>query len=229
MCTMDTLLTYTYSYTYSCSSVASFLSFPSFQCRRPANDLGNLLRNLRLPCPVICARQSIENVAGVVGCVFHRGAARAVLGRGGLDERTIDAVADVQRQQAVEDLVGGWREDIVVLVPCLAFRFRRGRCDGQDAHGRGRRRERGAELRVDDVHLVEVASLERLAEWIDQSRGIGDGRAVRNVGALGRELRLLEAKEADALAADDVQVDSDVLSLQASDEAARLADQVDIE
>src|SRR5687768_15745649 len=85
---------------------AAVVAILSLECRGAADDLGNLLRDLRLTGAVICTAKHVENVAGVVGCVFHRGAPSSLLRCRGLDECAIHGVPDVQRQELRENRLG---------------------------------------------------------------------------------------------------------------------------
>src|SRR5213594_1060344 len=58
----------------------------SLQSLRPTDDLRQLLRNLRLPCPIVRALQQLDDVPGVVGGVLHRGPLRAEERRRGFHE-----------------------------------------------------------------------------------------------------------------------------------------------
>src|SRR5687768_2640713 len=64
-----------------------------------ADDLGDLLGDLRLTCTIICAPEHVQHLSGVVGCVLHCGAPRALLTRGGLDQRAVHHVSHIEWKQ----------------------------------------------------------------------------------------------------------------------------------
>src|SRR5918998_595858 len=79
-----------------------------------ADDLADLLGDLRLPGLVGLAGQVLRQFLGVVRRRLHRPPARGRLGGRGLEQRRVDAGGDVLRQQRVEqglgrglELVGG--------------------------------------------------------------------------------------------------------------------------
>src|SRR5688500_12676708 len=74
----------------------------ALQGGRAAHDLGDLLRDRRLALAVVRPLQHLEDLAGVVGRVLHRRAARAVLRRHGLDEPAIQGVSHIEREQPGE-------------------------------------------------------------------------------------------------------------------------------
>src|SRR5690606_28689165 len=78
---------------------------PLLQCGGAADDLGDLLRDLGLAGPVVRAPEHVQHLAGVVRRVLHGRPPRALLGCSRLDQRAVDAVAHVERQQPREDLV----------------------------------------------------------------------------------------------------------------------------
>src|SRR3982751_3019916 len=68
------------------------------ECGGTADDLGDLLGDLRLTSAVESATQHVEHLTRVVGRVLHRRAARALLAGSRLDERAINRVAYVRRE-----------------------------------------------------------------------------------------------------------------------------------
>src|SRR4051812_7061349 len=65
----------------------------------------DLLRDLRLALAVHLQCEVLDEVRGVLGRVAHRGHARAVLGRGGLEQRAVDRDLHVRGHEALEDLL----------------------------------------------------------------------------------------------------------------------------
>src|SRR5918999_1313394 len=101
---------------FFCSVLASTLSL-SFRARGSwlaeplgsGDDFHDLLRDLGLPLAVCLERQVLDQVGGIVGRVSHRGHARAVLGRGRLEQAPEDRNLDVVGDQPPEDLLGRLR------------------------------------------------------------------------------------------------------------------------
>src|SRR3954471_2970565 len=94
---------------FCCSVVSSVLASTAFlsdQGFRPGNDFHDLLGDLGLALAVHLQRQVLDQLAGVLGRVAHRGHARAVLGGGGLEQRAVDRDLDVGRHEPLEDLLG---------------------------------------------------------------------------------------------------------------------------
>src|SRR5919199_46075 len=58
------------------------------------HDFHDLLRDLGLACAVHLEREVVDDLAGVLGGVAHGGHARAVLGRGRLEQRAVDRDLD---------------------------------------------------------------------------------------------------------------------------------------
>src|SRR5687767_9180231 len=85
---------------------AAVVAMLSLEGRGATDDLGDLLRDLRLTGAVICTAKHVENVAGIVGCIFHRGAPSSLLCCGGLDECAINRVPHVKRQELRENRLG---------------------------------------------------------------------------------------------------------------------------
>src|SRR6266550_4762524 len=79
---------------------------PSTLRIRPTDDLRQLLRDLRLPRPIVRALQQLDDVAGVVGGVLHRRPLRAEERRRGFHERPVHLIAHVERQELLEYRVG---------------------------------------------------------------------------------------------------------------------------
>src|SRR5205807_3932395 len=69
------------------------------------DNFHDLLRYLRLPLPVRLEGEVVDELGGVLGCVAHRGHARAVLGSSRLEQRAVDRNLDVVRGEALEDLL----------------------------------------------------------------------------------------------------------------------------
>src|SRR5450755_4114581 len=69
------------------------------------DDFHDLLRDLRLAGSVHLQRQILDQRAGVLGRVAHRGHPRTMLGRGRLEQRPVDRDLDVVGHQALEDLL----------------------------------------------------------------------------------------------------------------------------
>src|SRR3954469_11461794 len=94
---------------FCCSVVSSVLASTAFlsdQGFRPGNDFHDLLGDLGLALAVHLQRQVLDQLAGVLGRVAHRGYARAVLGGGGLEQRAVNRDLDVRRHEPLEDLLG---------------------------------------------------------------------------------------------------------------------------
>src|SRR5579875_766717 len=70
------------------------------------DDFHDLLGDLRLARPVHLERQVVDQGAGVVRGVLHRGHPCTVLGRRGFEQRPVDRHLDVVGNQALEDLLG---------------------------------------------------------------------------------------------------------------------------
>src|SRR5215207_9294585 len=77
----------------------------SRQSLSAADDLHDLLRDLRLAGAVHLEREVVDDVAGVVGGAAHRGHARTQLRRGRLQQRPVDRDLDVVRHEPLEDLL----------------------------------------------------------------------------------------------------------------------------
>src|SRR5205807_1588672 len=90
--------------------IASSLSFQRF---RPTRDLRDLLCDLRLSRPVVGPLQQLDDVAGVVGRVLHGRALCTEERRRRLYQSPVHLVADVQRQQLLEDRFGGGFENVI--------------------------------------------------------------------------------------------------------------------
>src|SRR3954447_10556463 len=100
-------------------SVAIFLLVSRFRPRRlgrratshsgqrfcAGDDFHDLLGDLRLARAVHLQSQVLDELAGVLGGVAHRGHARAVLGGGGLQQGAVDRDLHVVGHQALEDLL----------------------------------------------------------------------------------------------------------------------------
>ncbi len=71
-----------------------------------ADDLEDLLRDLRLPHPVHLQRQAVDHVAGVLGGAAHRRHPGAVLRRRGLEQRPVHGKVDVLLEEELERLLG---------------------------------------------------------------------------------------------------------------------------
>ena len=76
--------------------------------RRAADDLGNLLSDLRLPLAIVGSLQQLENLTRVVGGVLHGGAPSPVLRGRGLDHPAIHHISDIAGQASP-----GWPEHSV--------------------------------------------------------------------------------------------------------------------
>src|SRR5688572_11753687 len=88
---------------FAVAVVMCVFSSSALERRGTADDLGDLLRDLRLAGAVVGATEQLQHVTGVVGGVLHRRASRGLLGRDGLDERAIDRIAHVRGQELGED------------------------------------------------------------------------------------------------------------------------------
>ena len=88
-----------------CSAVLASI-FVSLDERLGAgDDFHDLLRDVRLALAVHLQGVRLDELARVLGGVAHRGHARAVLGRGRLEQRAEDRDLDVDRDEPLEDLV----------------------------------------------------------------------------------------------------------------------------
>src|SRR5437899_5326714 len=81
---------------------SSYRSFASSYRRRAADDLGDLLRDPRLPVLVVDQRQLVDQGLGVVGGGLHRDHARALLGGNVLGDRLEDDRLYVAREHLLE-------------------------------------------------------------------------------------------------------------------------------
>ena len=79
---------------------------PTLATPRAADDFRDLLRDLRLPLPIVRPLQQLQDLARIVGGVLHRGPARAVLGGGRFHQPPIDRVPHVERKQLFQNRVG---------------------------------------------------------------------------------------------------------------------------
>src|SRR5713101_337184 len=75
----------------------------SFQSRRPGDDLDQFLGDPRLAGAVVVQGQRIDHVSRVLRRRVHRGHARGVLGRRGLEQDLEDDELQVPRQETGED------------------------------------------------------------------------------------------------------------------------------
>src|SRR5690242_11360729 len=108
-------------FTFSLTAVAiitpwcplSVVAVRRVPCRRATDDLGDLLRDRRLALPVVGPLEDLEDLAGVVGRVLHRGALRAVEARDHLDQPAVDRVPHVERQELDQNRLGTGLEDVV--------------------------------------------------------------------------------------------------------------------
>src|SRR4051812_26730670 len=119
----------------------------SLQRRGAADDLSDLLRDVRLARPVVRAPQDVEHVRRVVCRVLHRGPLRAVERGGVLHECAVDHVAHVRRQQRGKNLLRGREEQIILLLAPVFARRRH----GEDLLCRRRGRDRRPKMCVHDV------------------------------------------------------------------------------
>src|SRR5215207_5824267 len=86
------------------------------------DDFHDLLRDVRLALAVHLQRVRVDQLAGVLGRVAHRGHARAVLGRGRLEQGAEDRDLDVDRHEPLQDLL---RLGLVVDQRAVALTFPR--------------------------------------------------------------------------------------------------------
>src|SRR5690625_4781634 len=138
-----------------------------------ADDLADLVGDLRLAGLVGLAGQGLDKLLGVIGRRLHRVAPRGLLRGGRLQEREIDPVRHVLGQQLVQRLVGGGLELVQRLRTLLGLQHL-----GIDLLHLQRKRpvrrrvlgEHGDELGGDDVDLVHaVLGLGVLGEPLDES------------------------------------------------------------
>src|SRR5215831_8542881 len=80
---------------------------------RAGDDFQDLLGDLRLPGAVHGQRQVVDQLAGVLARVPHRGHLGAVLRGGGLEEGTVELRLDVDRKEPLQDLLRFRLEDEV--------------------------------------------------------------------------------------------------------------------
>src|SRR5256884_614266 len=197
---------------------------------RSTHDLRQLLRDLRLARPVEGALQQVEHLPRVVGGVLHRGALRAQERRRRLHQRAIHLIPHVQRQQLLEDRLGGGLQDVVPRPrPPSTALHRPGWGNGEDAECGRWGRDRALELGEYYVHGVHGARFELCHERRDDLRGLGRGRLVSDVDPLRRHGSFRELEVRDALLADEVQIDRRALRFELLDAPPRFADQVRVE
>src|SRR2546423_33027 len=84
-----------------------------FRCSRPPPDSRQLLRDLRLPRPIVGALQQLDDVTGVVGGVLHRRPLRAEERRRGFHQRPVDLVPHVEGQELLQNGFGRGLEDVI--------------------------------------------------------------------------------------------------------------------
>ena len=158
--------------------VSVLLSHPSIpphtrgQGLGPADDLHDLGRDLVLPCPVRLARQDLDEVLRVVGRGLHRAAAGRVLRRGRLEQRGVDLRHHVLREQVVEDLLGLGLEQVLGVDDAQPFAGDLLRRDREEALRGRAERERGAEVGVGGVELVDLLVREVLDEGAADTFGL---------------------------------------------------------
>ncbi len=180
---------------------------------------------LRLTRAVVRAAEHVEHVARVVRRVLHRRALRArrtpPSSRPARDTPNCARRAEAARRGSLCASGRG----------CSRARFASvsGGVHRQDLLGRRRRRQHRLEVRIDHVHGVDLAARERRGEIVHQLGGVLRRRPIADVGAAARDRAADVAEVAEALLADDVQVDLDALALEPRDRRARFLDQVRVE
>src|SRR4051812_26416021 len=78
----------------------------ALECRRTTDNLGDLLRDLRLAGAVICTAKDVEDLAGVVCCVLHRVPLRALECSFVLHQSAVNRVAHVEWKQLPQYCIG---------------------------------------------------------------------------------------------------------------------------
>ena len=184
-------------------------------------------------------RSSIKR-SGVLGGVAHRGHARAVLGRGRLEQRAVHRDLDVLRHEPAEDLGGvglvldervvtalvGLRAVVVLFVAALEDRRLLQRQQGLAADLLD---QRGDVAVVEDVDAVDLAVHERRGEVVGDLAGVGVGGAVGEADVLPRRLALAEGQRRHAAAARRVHRDRAALALVLDRRAQAGADDLRVE
>ena len=144
---------------------------PRLGCERvrAGDDLEDLLRDFGLASAVHGQGEAVDQLAGVLRRVAHRGHARALLRRGRLEQRTVELGLEVDGQQAGEDLLRlGLVDEVAELRPlCLLGLLVAGEellGDREDlllGHALDERRD---EVVVDHDHLVDLLARVELGE-----------------------------------------------------------------
>ena len=158
----------------------------ALQGRRAADDLRDLLRDLRLARAVVGPLEHLQNVAGVVGRVLHRRAPRAWTRPPSRPAR--DTPRCARRAAAAPR---GWPRP--TGRECSRARAGRvaGGVDRKDLHRRRRRRERRDELRRSTTYTRVERAAPRIArdQLIHDLRRVLRRRPVADVGRLRRHAR----------------------------------------
>src|SRR4051812_1812277 len=136
------------------------------------DDFHDLLRDRGLALAVHLQGVVLDEVSGVLGCVAHRGHARAQLGGGGLEQRAVERDLHVRGHEPLEDLLGVGlvlhervMPVLVLVVLALALAVAlllvlaedRGVLEREQRLARHLLGERGDEPVVDDLDAVYLA------------------------------------------------------------------------
>ena len=125
----------------------------------------------------ISSVEAVDDLAGVLRGVPHRGHLRALVGGGRLEQRPVDLCLDVHGRQPREDLLGLGLEDEVaaerVVAPLVLVGLEHVGRDRQDlllCHGL---RQRGDEGVVDEHDAVDLALDEQLGRAMRDRLRVG--------------------------------------------------------
>src|SRR5580765_1544960 len=182
------------------------------------DDFEDLLRDLGLTCAVHREREVVDQLAGRLRGVAHRRHARALLGRGGLEQRAVDLRLEVDRQQPLEDLLRLGLEDEVadepVVVALVVGGLEHVLGDRQHVRHGDALDERRDEVVVDEHDTVDVLVDVELGQPVRDRLRVGVVRVVAEASPLAVELEAREAQRRDALAPDGEPTHVDVFPLQ---------------
>src|SRR5258706_175456 len=139
-----------------------------------------------------------------------------MLGAGRLDQRPVELVLHVERQQFRQDRLSRWTEDVIdrrsflltVRPPPLWWG------DRQHPQRRRRRRYRAVELREDDIHRVEITGGEAIHQRLGELGRMRERPPGADCDALRRDGALGGPEVADAFLPDEMQLGVDVLRLE---------------
>src|SRR4051812_44554706 len=188
------------------SSVAA-IGFSLAQRLGAGDDFHDLLGDLGLAGPVHLQGEVFDELPRVLRGVAHSGHARAVLGRGGLQQGAVDRDLHVVRDEPLEDLLGVGlvlderavpRALRVVAVLVLVLLEDRGLLQRQQRLAAHVLRERGDVAVVEDLHAVDLAVDVGGDQVLGDLARVGVLRAVGEADVGARGVALAEAQRRDA-------------------------------